>query len=125
MKAISFGKNSIFPPRKRSLCEGYDFTPVMSVILVHGGSAPVACWDTHPQGRHPPGVQTPPRADTPSPKEADPAGNQTPLPRVRAPPCSAVHAGRYGHQEWAASRVHYFGNLNRFYLFCLVATEYS
>ena len=40
------------------VCEGYVFT---GVCLSTGGCVcPIACWDTHPPGRHPPGQTHPP-----------------------------------------------------------------
>ena len=78
----------------------------LSVILFMGGVCLSACWDTHPQSRHPTGADTPwsrhppeqtppPRADTHHPpRSKHPPGADT------SPPCSAcweirATSGRY------------------------------
>ena len=51
----------------------------------------MACWDTTPLARRPPG-----KADTPWQSRPPWQGRPSPLARQN-PPC-AVHAGRYGQQ---------------------------
>ena len=60
---------------------------------VYRGVCLSTCWDTPPEQTPP----SPPGPGTPSPPGADTPWDQAPPPD-KAPPTSAVHAGRYGQQ---------------------------
>ena len=74
----------------------------LSVILFTGGGLPQCMLGYHPPRSRPPRSRPPLTADTPwkqtHPPEADPFPPGSRPPQKQTPPCTVLHAGRYGQQ---------------------------